>query len=438
MNNRGMNFNGRLGVALGAIALIIALSYQGISQSMGNGGGGSTGFVSNQGGGGGTTNNANFIGTTTFQNVKGTGNLVFTNGVDGTVTNYLGGNAIYSRKTDNHFFDFITTNNTTAGFMTATGVPPYGFALVGGGGATRIDWDEVNGFINIMNGNYTMHPNNFNIAGGVTTTFTGLVGVSSNLTIGSSAVNTITGNAATSTWPNGHYFNSTFWISNAVSALGTNFAGSTEKLRIHASGVNGVALAVLGTPGGTANLPMVSYKSPTGTELSGVQNDGKFFIGNATISSSGMDAINSGGAVSFINNTATPNSSTVVSGGTDPTSFAQLASAGFTFVAGGKRIKRTLTGTNYTLRNNDFYIANRPTTGTVITNFLPAASISITNGYQYSIYDAGVAASTNIVIFPNGANTINGAASKTISVTGTRVVLTFDGGNWEAVTMPAL
>lgn len=190
-----------------------------ISAIPSGGGGGGSGDV------GAASNNVftgvnTFNGPTTFK-----GNIVATNGVDGSVTNYFGSVRFYNRATDNKFFNLMTTNGTSVGNVTWDTTD--GFQISTAGGLAQINFQNTLGQLNFMNGNYTLATGNFNIAAGVTSTFSGLLMAGSNLlvsantTIGDGPARSVTFNANTATVVGQLNFNAnTLSITNGSILLG--------------------------------------------------------------------------------------------------------------------------------------------------------------------------------------------------------------------------
>lgn len=98
---------------------------------------------------------------------------------------------------------------------------------------------------------------------------------------------------------------------------------------------------------------------------------------------------------------------------------------------GGMYLNFVTTGTNYTSSVSDNIVSVSGTTATSVTNFLPAINGStITNGFCLEVIDGQAsAATTNIVIFPNGSDTISGLASRTMNANRQTVSLVVDGPN---------
>lgn len=104
-------------------------------------------------------------------------------------------------------------------------------------------------------------------------------------------------------------------------------------------------------------------------------------------------------------------------------------------ITGGLFNKFVTTGTNYTSSITDFMVQYRGTTATQVTNFLPAISTTITNGFTLVIKDGQRSAgTTNIVIFPNGTDTISQSTNLYINVNGGSFNLMVDGPNKNWIT----
>lgn len=377
----------------------------------------------------------------------GIGKMVWTNGVDGTVTNYLGGNAIYSRKTDDAFFDFISTNNIRVGRI--------GWDAVNNGiniGTSNIDltFSENLGQLNLFSGNFTWLINNHTSSSGVTIVHNGEVGMFSNVTMGVFSGNTITINGTTVTAPNTLNINAnTLWITNGGVAVGTNSMPATIAFLSQVNAATQVPIVGRGFVGQSADL--FSLQSSIGGISFSVSSSGTIdtISGNASasLSASGLTLINNTGTANVLNN-GTGAAILNVGGGSGASSGVTISASGSTlanfttntitlsqptFINSGLRVKRVQTGTNYTLRATDYYIAVKGTTATVVTNFLPAAGGNVGSGTSFIIKDAQQsAATTNIVIMPSGGDTIDNAASQTIIVNGDAQLLIFDGvSNWE-------
>jgi len=95
----------------------------------------------------------------------------------------------------------------------------------------------------------------------------------------------------------------------------------------------------------------------------------------------------------------------------------------------GRTINRITTATNYTVLLTDYYIGVT-STASLITISLPAATLA-SNGRIYIIKDeSGGAGTNNIIIEPNGAELIDGALSKSISINYGAVAIICDGFQW--------
>lgn len=108
----------------------------------------------------------------------------------------------------------------------------------------------------------------------------------------------------------------------------------------------------------------------------------------------------------------------------------RLHSAGPVRIDGTVFYKLAVTGTNYTSSANDYIVAYKTTTLATQTNFLPAISTTITNGFTLVIKDAQcLASATNIVIFPSGSDTIDNAANAVLNANGQSVTISVDAVN---------
>lgn len=454
--NKSIKFSHSVGIILGVIALIIGMSFQGISQSMSNGGGGSTAFVGNSsssnGGGGDVFTSSNntlsasntfngatiFNGTSTFNgnatasNLTVRSNFVSTNSVDGTVTNYLGGTRFYSRKTaDTKFFDMVNTNGTLVGTCFWDALT--GFNL--GSPGVQFNFKESSSQLILFAGVYQWDANGFTDSGNFAVT--GTLNTSSNVTFGSFSGNTETHNGSTVTFANTMNMNtSTLWVSNQTAAFNTNStAVGTEGFVAQAIGTTQVPLIARGAASHNGALFSVQNSAKT-VQFQVMSNATIANIGanaSASMTANSINLINSGGQISLQNNTATANSSLLISGGSATTANIQTPTTGYWYPRGGQRVNKVLTTTNYTFGISDYAVSFKPNqAGTTITGLLPAATIHITNGWTYLVKDAQQsAATTNIVLIPSGSDTVDRATSKTISANGGALQLIYDGANWE-------
>lgn len=140
--------------------------------------------------------------------------------------------------------------------------------------------------------------------------------VNNSTTIGDAASDTITFNAKTAAVPNGLFFDNALYITNNTVSIGTNGISATASLLVQALVTNGPGMIVrgVGSPNPTANI--IVFQNAAGSNLSGVQSNGTYFVGGGTFQATGVNAINAGGTVSFINNSAATNSRTDIGGGT--------------------------------------------------------------------------------------------------------------------------
>lgn len=272
-----------------------------------------------------------------------------------------------------------------------------------------------------------------------------------NTTLGNAAVDTITANASTYSAPNTLNFNSsTFYITNGVSAFGTNSTLVTEVVRIQNTVAAGSGLVIQNNAAPTSANRFISFRGPTGTEIASVTSNGGFASGAGVFTSTGVSLVNAGGIASIANASASANSVMQVTGGTGAGSSVLLVASSVTLgsfktnvitftgadqvrINTGQRILRVQTGTNYNIRQTDFYIAVKGTTATVQTNFLPALGGLVADGTMFRIKDAQQSATTtNIVIMPAGSDKIDNASSLTFSVSGSSKLFIYDGvSNWE-------
>lgn len=138
--------------------------------------------------------------------------------------------------------------------------------------------------------------------------------------------------------------------------------------------------------------------------------------------------------------TAYPNGQNFCSGGEIwPSAATGVATQGWvqTTFTGGIALSFVNTGTNYTSGTSEYYINFTGTTLATVTNFLPVGSAIIVPGKTYEVIDGqDKGGLTNIVIFPNGADTINGAASYTLNTNSVRTKVIYKGGGkWNATTI---
>lgn len=322
-------------------------------------------------------------GTSTFS-----GNFVSTNGVNGSITNYLSAINVYQRAADTFYLNFISTNaGTVAGILLGSGAGDT-IQLKTSSGNADLNLNNTTAALSFMAGKYAFDANGavFNANLSTTGTMTG----NSNVTFGNFSGNTITFNGSTLTAPNTLNVNSsTFWVSNSVAAFGTNTAASTEALRIQASGAaNATGLTVVGGAAGSA-VPIQAWKTANGSTVSQIASNGVFLIGGGSVSATGMNGVNNGGTVSFVNNTATASSITDVGGGTGPTSKVTL-SASSTKIGSFTTNIVNLNGMNVTVTTNSTTMGpflmvsgnlipgSIAANGTYTTNF--ALANAVTNG----------------------------------------------------------
>ncbi|TSC92837.1 MAG: hypothetical protein CEN89_419, partial [Candidatus Berkelbacteria bacterium Licking1014_7] len=98
-------------------------------------------------------------------------------------------------------------------------------------------------------------------------------------------------------------------------------------------------------------------------------------------------------------------------------------------VAGSQTVKRTATAIDYTILASDYYIGVTSTAAARIITLPAAATAAI--GKVYIIKDeSGGAATNNITIDGNAAETIDGAATKVINANYGSVQIITDGSNW--------
>ena len=100
-------------------------------------------------------------------------------------------------------------------------------------------------------------------------------------------------------------------------------------------------------------------------------------------------------------------------------------------IQGGQIVNRVTKSVNYTNTVNDYMISWAGTTSAQPTNFFLAAPA---NGTTFIAKDGQRSASTtNIVIFPLGADTINGTTSMRLLQNGQSLTFTYNSttGNWE-------
>lgn len=280
-----------------------------------------------------------FGATNSFDNITvrvseiGRGMHVWTNGVDGTVTNSFGGNSIFSRKTDDAFFDFISTNNIRVGRI--------GWDAVNNGiniGTSNIDltFSENLGQLNLFSGNFTWLINNHTSSSGVTIAHNGEVGMFSNVTMGVFSGNTITINGTTVTAPNTLNFNSsTLWITNGGVAVGTNSMPATIAFLSQVNAATQIPLVGRGFVGQSADL--LSLQSSTAGTLFSVSSAGTIdnITGNssASLSSTALNLINNGGMANIINNSAVASSSLNIGGGTGIGAQVHISASGVTLAS---------------------------------------------------------------------------------------------------------
>lgn len=100
------------------------------------------------------------------------------------------------------------------------------------------------------------------------------------------------------------------------------------------------------------------------------------------------------------------------------------------FFKSGMFVNVKITPTNYTDSVSDFMVGYKGTILAQVTNFLPAISTQVTNGFSLIIKDAQASAgTTNIIILPSGSDTIDFQSSKTINANGQSVNITVDAVN---------
>jgi hypothetical protein len=226
----------------------------------------------------------------------------------------------------------------------------------------------------------------------------GNAAIDGNSTFGDAASDSVTFNAGTATTVGGlNYNTSTMFITNGGVSFGTNLIATTEAVRIQGAGVSGVALTVVQSPGGGA-VGMQVWKTANGTTVMQVSSNGNLLVGNGALSATGYNGLNSGGTVSFINNTASTGSSTDVGGGTGTsakttisasgaklgsfsTNVIQLNAVNFQATTNSSTVGPNLMATVNlipgSIGTNSFYSTNFPVTG------------SITNGAYMKIVPGG-------------------------------------------------
>lgn len=380
-----------------------------------------------------TTGNNTFTGNNAF-----TGNLVSTNGIDGTVTNYLSMIDLYATQAaDNNWLNLRNTSGVSIGRLRMGAGNGIQLTSSAGGLGADIAMDDTSGTIAFMAGAYVASASTYTVGSAVTETHNGINNFASNVVLGASAFHTITVNASTITAPNTLNFNAgTMFVTNGGVAINTNSIATTESFIVQSTAANQVGMVIRGAPGQSVDLLQLR-SSPNTLQMAFTTNGGiRVISGNAssTLASSGVNFINSGGTVAVNNNTASVDSSLTLNGGTGARSYVVITSDGF-WASKGFKINKVNTTTNYQLSVRDNFVSFKPNqSGTTITGTLAAASLFVTNGFCVAIKDAQQSANvTNIVIMPNGSDTIDRATSKTISAAGGSFNLIYDGigNNWE-------
>jgi hypothetical protein len=90
-------------------------------------------------------------------------------------------------------------------------------------------------------------------------------------------------------------------------------------------------------------------------------------------------------------------------------------------------------GVSVTLDRSDYYVTANCTGASDITVNLPAAAGTSITGHVYIIKRTNATAGNDVIIDPNGAETIDGSATFTITSQWNRVAIISNGTNWEII-----
>lgn len=229
-------------------------------------------------------------------------NLIATNSVDGSVTNYMGMITLYGRKTDDLFLQFIATNGAAAGTVTGDGAN--GFQL--GTPTVQMHFNEAISVLSVFGGTYQWDINGYNNTG--------------NLSVGG----TFNANGQ-STLNTNVYVGGNFVSTNGISGAFTNYLGSvriynraTDSKFLNLMATNGQSVGnltwdtsngfTLATAGGNASIAFQETLAQVNIE------SGNHLFGSAYYTSSAGAVITHGGIVNLSSN-LTINGNTTVGDG---------------------------------------------------------------------------------------------------------------------------
>lgn len=151
------------------------------------------------------------------------------------------------------------------------------------------------------------------------------------VTIGDAASDTIIWNSSTSTMIGGHNFNAnTMFVTNGTVAFGTNATSLTAAVLIQQTVTNGAGFIVRGVGMPNATSMLQNWQTANSASVAGVFSNGVMFVGLSTWQQSGVNGVNNGGTVSFINNSAATSSMVNIGAGTGAGSLVKLSASGFT------------------------------------------------------------------------------------------------------------